>query len=158
MDDAIKKATARRAKLAEELALVEQFISLHERLFGENVSETPVMDDTESGAVEASADDNPATVKRRNNPKAVADRAAEIISKAGKPIQRGDLIRRIEESGMPIHSVDKGKYIGTIMWRESARFENVEGEGYWLVGLEKGSVESSADGVKSRLALLECMG
>jgi hypothetical protein len=86
-------------------------------------------------------------VNRRNNPKAVADRAAEIISKAGHPIQRGELIRRIEESGMPIHSVDKGKYIGTIMWRENERFENLDGEGYWLVGLKRASDESQGDGV-----------
>ena len=136
MDDAIRIAIARRAQLAEEMALVDQYIALHAKLFGEtkgseieNVSKTDGNDDglaDTSGAV---------TVKRRNNPKAVADRVEAILRQEGRPIQRGELIKRVEDSGMPIHSVDKGKYIGTILWRESDRFVNVEGAGYWLAGV-----------------------
>jgi len=128
MDSAIAAAKEKRQKLLAEIALVDQYIKLHEQLFGENGSGTIANE----ADVVGDGKDLVRAVRRRNNPKKIAERAKKVILEAGHPIQRGDLVRRIEESGLPIHSNDKGKYIGTVLWRNDDVFTNVEGHGYWI--------------------------
>lgn len=126
MDD-IQELRARKARLIAELDLIDQYLALRAKLFpatgGENVS----------GPTRA---DVPRPARsQRNDPTEVAKRAEALIREHGKPLQRGELVRRIEASGMPLHTGDKGKYIGTILWRQRDKFVNVEGQGYWIVGL-----------------------
>lgn len=133
MSDTIAEAIERRARLAKELALLDQYIELHERLFGDArkpISATAYISE-EGDTVAAHGRQEPRT---RNDPKAIADAAERIICEAGRPIKRGELVRRIEATGLTLNTSDKGKYIGTILWRERQRFENIEGEGYWVVG------------------------
>jgi hypothetical protein len=127
MTDTIQELRVRKAALLEELELIEQFLVLHERLFpqsgGRNVSGSP-------------PDASGARGPRKNEPQEVADRAEALIKAHGRPVQRGDLVKMIEDSGLIIHSKDKNKYIGTVLWRQRHRFVNIEDEGYWLVGME----------------------
>jgi hypothetical protein len=128
MDDALTKAKQKREKLLADIALVDQYINLHEQLFGGGVSGT-----NHNAPIQAMVLDKDAvTIKRRNNPAKIAEVARNVIVAAGHPVQRGDLVRRIEESGLTIHSDDKGKYIGTVMWRNDDIFVNIEGHGYWV--------------------------
>lgn len=126
MDD-IQELRERKARLTAELELIDQYLAIRAKLFpaatGENVS----------GLARAHA--TRPTKAQKNDPSEVAKRAEELIRAHGKPLQRGELVRRIEASGMPLHTADKGKYIGTILWRQRDKFVNVEGEGYWIVGL-----------------------
>ena len=126
MDD-IQDLQARKARLTAELEMIDQYLALHAKLFPSaklaNVS-GPVRIHVERP-----------TRPQKNDPAEVAKRAEELIRAHGKPIQRGELVRRIEASGMPLHTNDKGKYIGTILWRQRNKFVNVEGQGYWIVGL-----------------------
>lgn len=132
MSDKLQEARDRRRKLLEEIDLIDQFIGLHERLFGD-ASKAPIEN------VSSTQTQEPITprIRRRNNPSQIADRAEAVIRAVGHPVQRGELVKRIESDGLPIHSDDKAKYIGTVLWRESDRFENIEGEGYWLKGIPR---------------------
>jgi hypothetical protein len=128
MDDALTKAKQKREKLLAEIALVDQYINLHEQLFGGGVSGTNHITPIRAGGL----DKGPVAIRRRNNPAKIAEVARKVIIAAGHPVQRGDLVRRIEEGGLTIHSDDKGKYIGTVMWRNDDVFVNIEGHGYWV--------------------------
>ena len=131
VSDAIQRAKARRAEIAQELELIDQYLSLHARLFSaEEATER------EDSADQTTAPAGQQKMRRKNDPQAVADRADEILRQHGRPLQRGDLVRRIEKSGMPLFSKDKNKYLGTILWRHRDRFTNIEDQGYWIKGLD----------------------
>ncbi|EHK58745.1 hypothetical protein MAXJ12_03523 [Mesorhizobium alhagi CCNWXJ12-2] len=36
----------------------------------------------------------------------------------------------MESAGVELHSEDKPRYLGTILWREKERFTNIAGQGY----------------------------
>lgn len=128
MDDALKKALERRTKLQSEIALIDQYIELHTRIFGEIGA---IAADDAAPAVTLS-DTVEAEVRPSNNTKAIGDGIEAILARSDWPVQRGKLISGLEADGLPIHSKDKSKYIGTILWRNRERFVNIEGEGYWL--------------------------
>ena len=128
MSKVIQELRERKARLLEELDMIDQFLKLHQKLFPGNDSRNKSEPETrrEPGLSEG----------EKNDPAAVAARAERVIREHGKPIQRGDLVRKIEESGLPIYSKDKNKYLGTILWRNRDTFVNVEGHGYWIRGLD----------------------
>lgn len=126
MDDSISKALKKKEKLQEELARVEHYIRLHNELFGS---------DGDSSSPQSTGPEPEQTRRRRGKPAEIADAAEKAIRDAGRPLQRGELVGFIEGTGIEIHSDDKPRYIGTILWRQSERFVNVEGRGYWLVGV-----------------------
>ena len=75
-----------------------------------------------------------ATQRRRG---VTLTQVAATIAEAGKPLTRGDLVERIKATGKEINSKDAPRYIGTILWRNDDVFESVEGQGYWLVGVDR---------------------
>ena len=125
MIDTIQELQVRKTALLEELELIEQYLTLHERLFPQSAVRN-VSSPTDAPAVRG---------PRKNDPQEVADRAEALIKAHGRPVQRGDLVKMIEDSGLTIHSKDKNKYIGTVLWRQRDRFVNIEDEGYWLIGM-----------------------
>lgn len=126
MDD-IQELRERKARLTAELELIDQYLALRAKLFPATANEN-VSSPARTHAARS-------TKAQKNDPSEVAKRAEELIRAHGKPLQRGELVRRIEASGMPLHTGDKGKYIGTILWRQRDKFVNVEGHGYWIAGL-----------------------
>ncbi len=133
MDDALSKALKRRDELREELARVEQFIALHNELFGASPdANVQVADRT-------NRDKSAKPSRKRGNPSAVADMAEKVIRSLGRPVQRGELVELIEAEGCQIESDDKPRYIGTILWRNADRFVNIEGQGYVMKGMEPGN-------------------
>ena len=136
MSDAIPELQERKGKLIEELDLIDRYLELHTKLFPAQNAET------KSGRTDTSARQH--SEAEKNDPRVVADMAEKILRKHGRPLQRGDLVSRIEASGLPIHSKDKNRYLGTILWRHRSRFTNFPNLGYWIKGLE-------ADASRSRL-------
>jgi hypothetical protein len=128
MADTIQELRERKAKLIEELNLIDQYLKLHERLFPR-----------ESGGNKsrlAGVNVQPRSEgEEKNDPRVVADRAEEVIRAQGRPLQRGEIVRYIMESGLPLYTKDKGKYLGTILWRHRDRFVNIPELGYWIKGL-----------------------
>ena len=128
MTDALIQAHQRREHLLQELAMLDKYIDLHLRLFGGVTVEA-------TGNASATSSGNAVGVAKSdkvNDPKAIANGIEAILRGADLPVRRGKLITRLAENGIPIHSQDKSKYIGTILWRNSDRFVNIEGRGYWL--------------------------
>lgn len=127
MDDSISKALKKREILKSQLAEIDQYIELHRRLFGEP-NEQRV-----SGV-------NPTPGARRprktsQNPIEVANRAEAALRNANHPLTRGQILDAITKDGFEVPAKDPAKYLGTVLWRNSERFVNIEGEGYWLKDL-----------------------
>lgn len=128
MGNPIQELRERKARLMAEIDLIDQYLTLHGKLFSPGKSENI------SGG--ASTDTSPTGGGQKNDPKAVAKRAEEVLREEGRPLQRGDLVRKIEESGLKIVSKDKSKYLGTVLWRHRDTFVNIEDRGYWINGLD----------------------
>lgn len=133
MDETLSKALKRKEELEKELVQVQQFIDLYRALFGEDSGENSAADSTTDAT--KSPEEAPQKRRRRGKPAEIADAAERVIRSLNRPVQRGELVSRIEQEGIEIHSDDKPRYIGTILWRQSERFANVEGRGYWLAGV-----------------------
>jgi hypothetical protein len=56
--------------------------------------------------------------------------ARRIIIGEGRPMKRGELVKRLEAAGFEIVGADKSKVFGTNLWR-SGKFVPVAGKGYW---------------------------
>ena len=132
-----RQAIYRRDALQAELAEIAQFISLFEKLFGPDPDQVLGARDAVNSI---SPDDR--EIRKRNNPKIIADLAEKALVSSNRPMQRGELVDAIERMGVPIQSDDKPRYIGTILWRNLDRFENIEGRGYWLKGRHLPEVQS----------------
>ncbi|WP_126401342.1 hypothetical protein [Blastochloris tepida] len=68
-------------------------------------------------------------------PTQIADLAREVLGERGIPMTRGELVTAIESRGVLLPGKDKSKNLGTILWRFSDRFRNIEGRGYWPTDL-----------------------
>ena len=63
--------------------------------------------------------------------------SAGILTSNKSPMTRGEIAVEIERRGTVLPGNDrseKAKYVGTILWRNSEIFQNLEGKGYWLAG------------------------
>lgn len=59
----------------------------------------------------------------------IAALAHDIIRDAGRPMKRGEIVSELELRGVPMPWRDKGKNVGTILWRHPQFFEQA-GDGY----------------------------
>lgn len=73
-------------------------------------------------------------VRRRGpiRPSEVAEHVRSILQMHGRPMTRGELAKALEQRGVPLVAVDKGKNVGTILWRHPSMFVNLDKLGYWL--------------------------
>ncbi|ANM04627.1 hypothetical protein AMC78_CH02540 [Rhizobium phaseoli] len=65
----------------------------------------------------------------------VVSRSKEILLAAGHPLQRTELLVRIEASGFLVETANPAKFIGRTLW-ESEDFVHIPKRGYWLKGRE----------------------
>ncbi len=68
-------------------------------------------------------------------PDEVVVKAREVLSEAGKPMRRGQLVDALLKRGVPLAGKDKNKNLGTILWRNSDQFVNLDKLGYWVKGV-----------------------
>lgn len=129
MSDAIQEALARRKILEDQIAEIDTFLALHEKIFGVKIPR-----EAEGAPAEGLTPETPRKRAPRasNDPEAIVNEIAKILEDTDTPMTRGEIRRAISARGMEIHSKDIGKYLGTLMWRNQDRFINIEGEGYWL--------------------------
>lgn len=131
MDDTLRNALKRKRELESELEKVNQFIAMYEVFSG-----TKIVRDEMVSPVENAEEKPTLRLRRRirpvSSPEKIAEVAAQVIRESGTPIQRGDMVNRLEERGIRFNSEDKARYVGTILWRHKALFTNIEGRGYWL--------------------------
>ena len=129
MEDVLIKALKRKKELQSELAELDQFIETYRRLSGEREAQARL--DLRPGTATGASLSVP-TLRRRWVPQDFADIAERILTKAGKPLNRYQLVDAIEQEGVVIPSTDKPRFVGTILWRQKDRFVNLKDFGYWL--------------------------
>lgn len=130
MSEAIQEALARRASLQEQIDLIDTFIELHGRIFGE--SKAQATDYARKIEPHEAAGEAEASDRGTNDVSAILGHIEGILGEAAGPQTRGQIKRSLEEQGVIIHSKDVSKYLGTLMWRNPDRFVSLEGLGYWL--------------------------
>lgn len=128
--DFYAKALKRHAELTLELEALAEFISAYERF----QKKRAVLTET--------YEEQPDLYKPASNRAARAAKIAQVIDAArriiiaeGRPMKRGELVKRIEGMGLEIVGTDKNKVFGTNLWR-SNRFTTIEGKGYWPKDVE----------------------
>lgn len=129
MDEFLRQAIEQRDLLAEKLEVLNRFIA-------DYAPPKPKVVDSDSPKLPI-FDDGPKLAPREQRAAAVGATIAEVeamISSEGRPLTRGDLVRRLEETGHRLDGTDKPKVLGTNLWR-SGRFHNLKGAGYWPKGL-----------------------
>jgi hypothetical protein len=148
--DALANALKEKKELQERLERIEQFLALYDE-FSRTKEETVDTLSGVSSAVRGTVDamhrvlrSGTATVvteqvvpPRRLSPVQLAVLAKGAIKDAQHPLTRYELVSALEERGVIVPGETKemkGRYVGTIMWRNSDDFENIEGRGYWLKG------------------------
>jgi hypothetical protein len=140
MDQAVIKALKEKKELQRRLAVVDQFLRLYEQ-FSEP-DQAPVEDRQPVDKTETVT----RTVQRepthgyfvQHGPKAVVTVSRGILQDFGVPLTRGELATELEIRRVRLPGKDKesrARYVGTILWRNPDRFENIEGRGYWLKGV-----------------------
>lgn len=134
MSDAILEAKARRAKLQQEIELIDRYLDLHRQIFGGEVTESVTVGDLVEAEVVPAASRTKALPQ--NDPAAIAHEVEGLLAVASEPMTRGELRNALASLGVAIHSKDASKYLGTVLWRNRHRFINIEGRGYWLKNRE----------------------
>jgi hypothetical protein len=120
--DLIAKLLKRRDELRMESEALDNLISTYQKL---------LMLGKERDAQQLDLSLGPNS--RRARSAYVAETLAEarrIIIAEGRPMNRSELIRRLEAAGYIIEGTDKSKVLGTNIWR-SEQFLHVDGKGYW---------------------------
>jgi hypothetical protein len=134
MNDIVSKALKEKKELQRRLAEIEQFLRLYDELSGRNgAAASPVNsgDDKSTHGPES----EPARKAFMRGPKSVVRVSTTILQDVGHPLTRGELAAELEERGVELRGKDKesrARYVGTILWRKSDVFENIEGKGYWF--------------------------
>ncbi|UCI10471.1 hypothetical protein [Mesorhizobium sp. B1-1-8] len=133
MDRAYANALKRKQELEFELARIDSFLDMYRQFGG------PEGEQIEPLVKESSGTGNKETLSprqsRRLRPPEIADLAERVIRGAGHPLTRAEIVARLESAGIELHSEDKPRYIGTILWREKERFTNIAGQGYVMADM-----------------------
>lgn len=122
----IEKARERIAEIKAELADLERFVAVYDRL-NENAEKK------ESGGAGENAESR--REKPHAKPAQVVRVAIQTLQRNGRPMTRTELVKSLEDQGLSIGGKDKSKNMGTMLWR-SKKFENIEGRGYWPIGFD----------------------
>lgn len=157
MDKAVENALARRAELRRELEEIEGFLALYDRFKSLGSAQatleiigpataTPVTGsarslasserkngDFEGANEEQSLPPTPQVSGKGLSREELRPHIEAIIREAGRPLTRGNLLRKLDQRGTPVGGqADRAKNMGTIMWRLKEHFVNLPGYGYWL--------------------------
>lgn len=146
MDQAYHNAVKRKKWLEEQLREVETFLSLYRQFSadaGRKESVVPSQEDSNGVDLSHAQQKKPRrTGRRRGTPAAIANMAEIILLSHNRPMTRGELVVEMEKAGVIFPVADKAKYVGTVLWRKSDRFENLDRQGYWVRGVEPGSAQT----------------
>lgn len=140
--DAYRNALRRRAELLKEIKEIDGFLEMYRRYSGTKVGETETLFgqgsialDQSTSVVPDAVEPAPTRKKRRGNPDVIASAVERIIRDSGHPMVRSAIAEALEARGIEIPSNDKARYVGTVLWRQSDRFVNLNKEGYWIKGV-----------------------
>jgi hypothetical protein len=136
LTDSIAKLRERRAKLASEIHRIDDTLARYDEI-------TRAIEEMVDGVVASTPDDVTsinATIEHvPTGKRGPSGSSTEEIVAAAKlalrnnerPMTRYELVDAVEGAGLVVGGVDKGRNMGTILWR-SKQFSNT-GEGYWPI-------------------------
>jgi hypothetical protein len=133
MDENIAKLLKEKQELAARIRQIDEFVRLYGVLFpGGSLKISP----SSTGATPAVAPKT-SVIPRQKRAKTgeIAAAAETAIQAAGRPLNRAEIVERLEAAGIELNSNDKPRYIGTILWRNQPRFIYLEGRGYAVQGV-----------------------
>lgn len=122
----MRELRGRRARLVDQLDKLDATIQMLEETI--RVSQPEFDFATPADTLEEQV------VKRERGelpPETIARYARETLLEFGKPMKRGELVRALEQKGVPLAGKDKNKNLGTILWRHGDMFVSLAGLGYW---------------------------
>lgn len=139
MASPLENARKRLAALREEMAGVKRFIEMYAQFSDELVA---AQIGTGNGNSEETFPHKSFVVDTVDNsrrerrsgptPRELVDMTERLIREVGRPMTRGEIVAAFHRRDIEIPAQDKKRYIGTIVWRNKAKFLNIEGRGYWL--------------------------
>jgi hypothetical protein len=144
MSTPLENAKKRLVALRREVEEIERFVAMYDafsdepdikttrpRVRHEGNSEEFIH--RQSGTVD-SGENSSSEERLGPTPTHLAKIMEDLIRSVGRPMTRGELVRALEVRDIMIPAQDKARYLGTIVWRNKARFINIKGRGYWLPG------------------------
>lgn len=137
MDRAYANALKKKDELERELAKVNAFLAMYHEFSGSEREQTEPAG-KESLPVDSSGNMTHRP-RRRLRPSEIADLSERVIRGADGPLTRAEIVSRLENAGVEIHSEDKPRYVGTILWRQKNRFVNIDGKGYVMADMVRPS-------------------
>jgi hypothetical protein len=128
-----READSRQMEMRE----VETFLTQYTRFSGE--SELRADADVKKNAHVKSDVANAAPERRNSRPSGNGPisqdqfeaNARKLLIENGRPMKRGQLIKRFHSHGLRIGGNDEVKNFGAKIWKAKDRFTNISGEGYW---------------------------
>jgi hypothetical protein len=136
MNRALANALREKEELRKRLAEIDEFLRLYERF--SDAAGGP-MEGKSNGVYDQAAHSEPISGHFiQHGPDAVVRVCTAILQDFGVPLTRGELAAELEARRVRLPGKDKenrARYVGTILWRNQDRFENIEGKGYWLKGI-----------------------
>jgi hypothetical protein len=133
MDDVVAKALKERKELQRRLAEIDQFLRLYDELSGRNGSVASPVNSVDKSTHATGTE--PTRRPSLRGPKSVVRVSTTILQDLGHPLTRGELAAELEVRGVELRGKDKesrARYVGTILWRNTDVFENIDGKGYWF--------------------------
>jgi hypothetical protein len=129
-------AVARRERLLKELEKIEDFLRLYNEFAGDRETVSAPSQSAEKRDLAPRKKKTKTRAPRHSKlkPGAITAECRRILEKEGLPMTRGQLADALLKSGIKLPSDDPAKYVGTLMWRARATFENIPNAGYWLKG------------------------
>lgn len=134
LSDSIAKLRNKRSELTKQIARIDEMLARYDEI-------TRTIEEMVDGVV-ASAPEETTTVnadiphisigKRGpsgSSPDEIVQEAKRALQAAERPMTRYELVEAVEAAGLTVGGVDKGRNMGTILWR-SKQFKNT-GDGYW---------------------------
>jgi len=140
---AVRNAKKRRDELRQELDKIENFLSAYEE-FSEAPAKSKKAAPADSGGNKSNANGHGGK-KPAARPLDVVNSAREILRNSARPMSRGELLNELLRAGLNIDATDQAKYVGTILWRNSDIFIQIEGRGYWLKGVPLAEIGYTAE-------------
>ena len=133
MNTAYANALKRKQEIEAELAKIDAFLDMYRQFSGSEPEQTePSPEESFQAGSTGTASQRRS---RRLRPHEIADLAERVIRGAGHPLTRAEIVSRLESAGIELHSEDKPRYVGTILWREKNRFTNIPGSGYVMADM-----------------------
>lgn len=129
----IDKVLKERAILLDRLKKIDEFIVAYEGYTGTKIDQNDLFVSNDDLADQGYPQNTVRKKwKRKVAPALIAKLSERVIREHGEPMRRGEIVEAVEALGFEIHSTDKNRYVGTILWRNIDIFDNIEGYGYWV--------------------------